>query len=99
MATTKVPQPDGAGGDITALVADLTKTCNDILKAASRRSTDLKESCKTTIGLFISTSLTPLQLVVLSSHLKCVILLGEQRLWATAMPWRKSAEQKQSAPL
>ena len=54
MSTTKVAVqlPDGVGIDASTLVADMTKACNDILRAASRRSTDLKESCKTTIGLF-----------------------------------------------
>ena len=41
---------DDAG--IDDLVANIVKACTNITKAASRRSVALKESCKTTLGLF-----------------------------------------------
>ena len=40
-----------ADAGIDDLVANTVKSCNDITKAASRRSVALKESCKTTLGL------------------------------------------------
>ena len=41
-----------ADAGIDDLVANTVKACNDITKAASRRATALKESCKSTLGLF-----------------------------------------------